>query len=127
MDILPFYTVEFKMKSSYIAKRQMSEKILREFLDRVKSRSASFRLHPAPIGFQDNKRVGYVYFYSNLAFGDVYRTAEYFAQEKRYEFIVQRNQLQEQKKPMPQAGKFESGGMINFFTGKTSLKEIFNN
>lgn len=125
MDILPFYTVEFKMKSSYIAKRQMSEKILREFLERVKSRSASFREHPAPIGFQDNKRVGYVYFYTNLAFGDVYRTAEYFAQEKRYGFIVQRNQLQEQKKPMPQAGTFGSGGVINFFTGSTSLHEIF--
>lgn len=121
------------MRSSHIAKRKMSEKILYEFLNRIKAVSHNFRLHPAPIGFQDNKRVGYVYFYSDLPFGDIWRTAQYFAEEKRYEFIVQRNQLEDvssvasakegQKKPLPY--KLGKGGTINFLTEKTSLKEIF--
>lgn len=122
MTDLNKYTVEFvqkyaKQKESK-AKRPISDRVLNEFVDRIKKRGKTFVPHKFMLGEEDYGRKRFVHFFSDLTYYDVFTTAKKFSEDKTLGFTVMQFKKREES-------RFGKGGILEYFKEKRTLKEMF--
>lgn len=108
------YTVELSPKW---AKRPITNRMLEEYVDKVKNYKAGkrFILHKDAFGNQGNVR--FVHFFSDLTPYDVQNLTRTFATEKRANFSVRGSRK-------PTETIFNKGGIVNFLMQKVEIKEF---